>query len=480
MQAFRAEPTTGWHYIRVLAPLVVVVCLVASLAVASVHVLGAVRAYVGGESRWSKARSTAIQSLRDYAASQDPSDLVRFSQSLQVPLGDRQAREQLLSPKPDLAKVREGFLLGENHPEDIDGMVMLFQRLGWLPVFHRALTTWTHADELIEQLQALALRLQQQVHLHDTAGLKRTLSDLQSLNDALLHAERAFGTDLAEASRQTVFLLTISIVCSALMLTGLTGLLLHRTLKRQHAHQLAEAELGAQAQAAEKVAAAQRAFLSRLSHELRTPLNAILGFAQLISMDQQQLPAGVEDKVDALALGVGRRLLHLIEDVLDLTKVESGDIPLTIQRTDAREVLQASLQLVESTRQQYGVDIVELIGPDPLWVMADPQRLQQVFINLLSNGCKYNTRDGQIHLSAEVTEHEVRLSFADTGIGLTPEEAAQLFQPFRRVARKAHQIEGTGLGLYIVRQFLERMHGRIDLQSEPGVGSTFTVCLPPA
>lgn len=481
MQRSDTQRKLGWLYFRVLAPLVLVVAAVSALSVASVHVLGAVRAYVGGESRWSKARSLAVQALRDYAASHDPADLARYHAALAVPQGDRQAREQLSQPMPDMALVQQGFLQGENHPEDIAAMVQLFRRLSWLPVFNQALSTWTHADALIAQLQMQAAMLSSQVKGADLAGQQRTLTHIQQIDRDLLQTENAFSARLAEASRQTVMALTLGITLSAILLTLTSGWLIHRSLRRQHAQHLARAELAAQAQAADKVAQAQRAFLSRLSHELRTPLNAILGFAQLLAMDQTEPATDTQRQRINLILQAGRQLRSLIEDVLDLTKVESGDMALTIERVDARELLNQSLLLVDSTRQQHGVEIVNAMASQPLWVMADARRLQQIFLNLLSNACKYNRPQGRVRIWAEERRPDATLiHIEDTGIGLRPDEIGQLFQPFRRMPTKAREVEGTGLGLYIVQQFIERMQGRIELRSEFGVGSCFTLSLPPA
>lgn len=480
MQAFDARLRPGRIYFRVLAPLVLVVCLVSALSVASVHVLGAVRAYVGGESRWSKARSMAVQALRDYAASRDPTDLQRYHEALRVPLGDRLAREQLTHPRPDMRLVRQGFLGGENHPEDIDAMVQLFRHLGWLPVFRQAISQWTHADAVLDDLQAQARLLVRQVDGADVAGQHQTLLRIRQLDQELLRTESAFSTELAEASRQTVMSLTLGILVSALLLTLTSVLMVHRSLRRQHARQLAQAQLSAQAQAADNVARAQRAFLSRLSHELRTPLNAILGFAQLLSIDQTDHPTEHQRQRINLILQAGRQLLGLIEDVLDLTKVESGDMALTIQPVAVHDLLRTSLQLVENTRQQYGIEITSDFPDHELIVQADPRRLQQIFLNLLSNGCKYNRPQGTLHVSSSQDAQGVHMHFEDTGIGLSADEIGQLFQPFKRMPAKARDVEGTGLGLYIVRQFLERMQGRIEVRSEPGVGSCFTVSLPPA
>jgi len=141
-------------------------------------------------------------------------------------------------------------------------------------------------------------------------------------------------------------------------------------------------------------------------------------------------------------------------------------------------VLKSSLNLVESARQRFDVEIVNrLPDPTPL-VLADPKRMLQIFVNLLTNGCKYNKQGGHLFVDAHVDDSMLCIDFTDDGIGLDPQDAAELFQAFRRVTSVSSKVEGSGLGLYIVRQLVERMQGSVSVSSELGVGSRFSVRLP--
>ncbi len=244
--------------------------------------------------------------------------------------------------------------------------------------------------------------------------------------------------------------------------------------------EMAQAQLTMQRDAAEQVAQAQRDFLSRLSHELRTPLNAILGFAQLLELDKTTPLQPHQRQQVGMILAAGQQLLALIEDVLDLSKVEAGEINMALQPVNLTQTLHASMAMIDSARQLLGVQFVDQLPSATLWVQADPQRLQQVCLNLLSNSCKYNRPGGRVVIGASVQEHNVVLHISDDGQGMTADETAQLFQPFKRVASTAAQAEGTGLGLYIVKQLVERMRGHVTVQSEKGKGSTFSITLPSA
>ncbi|HEY9065689.1 MAG TPA: PAS domain-containing sensor histidine kinase [Burkholderiaceae bacterium] len=230
-------------------------------------------------------------------------------------------------------------------------------------------------------------------------------------------------------------------------------------------------------EAAERTARARIEFLSRLSHELRTPLNAILGFAQVIEMDSEEPLTPRQAERMKLLLDSGWHLLHLVDDVLDLTSIDSGQVAVRTQPTDLRAVVDASLAVIEPERRTFEIEARNELPAQLAPVLADPRRLQQVLVNLFSNGCKYNRRRGRLTISCHEQGHHLCLDIADEGAGLTPAEMNELFQPFKRLTR-TRDVPGTGLGLAVVKMLVGQMHGRVEVASEPGRGSRFTVCLP--
>jgi len=232
--------------------------------------------------------------------------------------------------------------------------------------------------------------------------------------------------------------------------------------------------------AAEQAAQARMEFLSRLSHELRTPLNAILGFAQLLLLDQVRPLAGPHAARVQLILDSGRQLLSLVEDVLDITKIDAGAVQVDLQPVEACALVRQAMALVDVVA---GAHQVQMSFEPPgltAWAVADPQRLQQVLMNLLSNACKYNRPGGRVTVAVQTLDARVRIAVCDTGPGIAEHEQRELFQPFKRLAATARRVEGTGLGLFIVKSLVERMNGRIELQSRVGEGSCFTLDLPAA
>jgi PAS domain S-box-containing protein len=238
------------------------------------------------------------------------------------------------------------------------------------------------------------------------------------------------------------------------------------------------AEIARQERAvAQRESSAKSEFLARMSHELRTPLNAVLGFAQLLQFDARALSADHNHKVEHIA-AAGRHLLSLINDVLDLSSLESGNLRLDLQPLALHEVVYETLPLVEALAREHGVTL----HADRLQatVRADRIRLRQVLINLLTNGIKYNRPHGRVTLTCTVDATHVTLHVTDTGRGLRADQLPQLFEPFNRLGIENEGIDGTGIGLAVVKALVERMEGAVMASSQPGTGSQFDVRLPRA
>ena len=236
------------------------------------------------------------------------------------------------------------------------------------------------------------------------------------------------------------------------------------------------AELEAARADAERANAAKSEFLSRMSHELRTPLNAVLGFGQLLEFEE--LTEAQRASVEQILRG-GRHLLGLINEVLDISRIETGNLSLSLEPVALEHVIEETLELVRPIADDAHLRLPR--GPMPdwqVWVRADQQRLRQVLLNLLSNAVKYNEPGGSISIRcSELRGRQVRISVTDTGRGIAEEDVDKLFSPFERLGADETEIQGTGLGLTLSKRLVEAMHGTIGVDSVPGVGSTFWIQL---
>ncbi|MBU1224226.1 MAG: PAS domain-containing protein [Gammaproteobacteria bacterium] len=237
-----------------------------------------------------------------------------------------------------------------------------------------------------------------------------------------------------------------------------------------------EQALMALSEEADRANRAKSDFLSSMSHELRTPMNAILGFGQLMEYDAA-LPEEHQDNVQEI-LRAGRHLLELINEVLDLAKVESGHIDLSLEPVEVCPIVEECLGLVGPLADQRDIQLSHK-GLKGAAVRADRTRLKQALLNLLSNAIKYNRDKGSVHIEIQLEDTDrLRIRVTDSGPGIPAARLAELFQPFNRLVAEYSDIEGTGIGLTITRRIVELMGGSVDVESELGVGSTFWIELP--
>ena len=255
---------------------------------------------------------------------------------------------------------------------------------------------------------------------------------------------------------------------------GIVGVILDITDRKKVEMELREAK-----EAAERASKAKTTFLSSISHEVRTPLNSIIGFANLLGSDSSSPLSHHQMDFVFRIQNSGENLLELFDEILDLSRIESGKMEIATEKVDCCEAALSALSTVSEMASKAGI---RLMGPEimgEVFVQADLSRLTQVLVNLLSNGIKYNKSGGKVTLSYRTTgDGLVRITVEDTGPGVAPDKMKMLFEPFDRLGVEGLNVKGSGVGLTIVKKLVHMMQGVVEVDSSPGAGSRFHVILP--
>ncbi len=231
---------------------------------------------------------------------------------------------------------------------------------------------------------------------------------------------------------------------------------------------------------AEDADRAKSVFLSQMSHEFRTPLNAILGFSRLLAGDSEHPLVESQQEELEFIQQAGKHLLSLVNEILDISKIEAGQVEFEFESRSLEECLNGAIQQISPVAKENQIEILPYSVPSEIKIRIDVKRFHQVLLNILSNAIKYNSENGSIQiLCKDIDDKFTRVAVKDIGIGLSEEQQSKLFSPFERVGQN-ESIEGTGLGLVICRKLINEMGGEIGVKSKAGEGSIFWVDIPKA
>jgi hypothetical protein len=507
----------------------------------SMNVLSAVRAFVEGEGDWSKAQKNAIFDLQHYALTRKDEDYQEFLSEFSVPEGDHQARIELMKPHPDMRIVREGLIQGHVHPDDIGPVVNLLRRFYWVSYLDKAIGYWHRGDDLLAELKDAGSQYREALSKHppDKKRLEETAGQIRSINRELTVIEEDFSKALGAGSRwlehivlSLLFAAVITVESIGLTLTFLTSRRISRGLAKlnEAAQKIGQGDfnhkltvdsydeigklkesinqmgslLAGTYQTLEKRVQERTLELSRLaeensklyeetkdalesrdeflsiaSHELKTPLSGMYLQLQLMRKLLPKVPASdATAKYQHLLEGSIKQtemLNRLVEELLDLTRIRAGKLELRKEECDLKPILDKSLSQLSSdiarSKSQLCVESdSKVVG------QFDPLRMSQLMTNLISNAVKYgNGKPIEVYLRSlkNMAEFQVK----DQGLGIPEDKQRAIFERFER-ADLTHEISGLGLGLYITKQLIEAHGGRIEVASQVGQGSTFTVRLP--
>lgn len=507
----------------------------------AMRTLSAVRAFVGGESLWSKGQKDSAFHLQRFAVTKNVEDYKSFLVHLRVPEGDHKARLELMKKEPNLEEVRNGFLAGHIHPDDIDPIIDLLRRFHWEPHLGKAIQIWEEADNLMEQFKTAGMEYYKQLRLRSPnhPKVREAQMKMRTLNDQLTAKEEEFSYVLGVGSRWLEYMV-ISILVMAVLTVEAIGLTLTffttRYLSRGLAQIMAAAksigkgefhhpipvesndEIGQLATAVNQMGVllkrshgeleqrvrertqelaglaqenallykeAQEAvrtrdeFMSIASHEIKTPLTSLsLQLQLLLRHANNSADCEEKEKIKSLAQACvrqSRRLAVLSEELMDLTRIRLGKLELKKERCDLTGLVSEIVSQLGNDAANSGSRMT-LQADGPILGEADVTRFGQVVTNLVSNAIKYG-EGGPIEVYTGRRNENFFLSVKDYGQGIPAEEQSRVFERFERNSVD-DRIGGLGLGLYISKQIVTAHGGTIELKSESGKGSTFSVFLP--
>lgn len=486
--------------------------------------LSAVRAFVYGESVWSKAQKDSAYYLKRMALTKDEKDYELYREALFVPHECRLARLELYKENPDMELVRRGFINGKIHPDEVGPILHMIRTFDFLPHIQTALRTWREADELLQEFERVAENYRRMVFTpgHDVSARMAIGRELDRINLELGKAEDRFSFALQEGARWLENVVLISLI-SLVVIVEVTGFLLvfffgnslaeklnqlidsarrigrgefevdlpvttgdevgkltaavntmGQTIKSSHSE--LERKISERTNELNEAIKTRDEFYSIASHELKTPVTAIQLSLQM--MQKSLMEKNEEVNRDKLlfqinkSVELSRKLTTLQDTLMDVARISGGMFDMELAQQDLMRVVKHS---VEEAQMNYPGRVIEIAGPDHCYTAIDPVRIGQVITNLILNGLKYGGGT-PVHLLVTDRDDRVEISVSDKGPGISRELHEKVFDQFIRV-NPDKGISGLGMGLYIARKIIEAHGGSLKLDSS-NLGTTFTAILP--
>lgn len=435
----------------------------------TIKILSASRAYINGESHYSKGQKDATRHLITYIFTKEETEWKSFKKEIKVPLGDKKARLGLLKNAP-LENIEEGLIAGRNNPKDFEDLIWLFKNFKWVPFFARAIKEWEEADRIILKLLILSNQTKQQINNNnlDLSERQIILNKINLLSEDLSINEHKFSESLSNGSRMVQQILLFINILFSLIIIGCVSIYYFRLFKKMRLEKLETEKTNQHLIHTNKK-------LDKLvystSHDLRSPISSLKGLVEMIKN---------EDNVEEIKyyLSLMKQSLdsqdQFIKDMIDYARNKQAKT--TITTVSLNKIIDDAIAQNQFREETRNIHIKKNLSINIIY--SDELMLKIIINNLLSNAIKYsdlNKEKPSITISTHSDETSNKISIEDNGIGINKEHQTKIFDMFF-VTKNNNK--GTGIGLYLVKDTIENLNGKIEVSSEINMGSKFVISLP--
>lgn len=426
----------------------------------SLRAMSSVRAYINGESNYSKGEKNASLSLMAYIHSENEQDWTDFLNYIKIPLGDSLARVTLLANGPKEV-VKKGFIQGRNHEEDVNNMIWLFKTFKDMPLMARPILIWEKGDSLIHQKILIANQIRASIH-DETLETKKEefLLALSENSMAVTRREMQFSARLGEAAREITNYLFYANTIIIFLILGSVCIYVVSMLRRLNEQNAALASANKELDL----------ITHSISHDLRAPINSMMGLVNLVQLESD--PEKQKTYVSMLQRTLNKQE-KFIKEVVELSKESRQHVKSQIVELDflVEQVINTHKHMSAAQDMKF----IKHMGIHKLF--TDPHRLEIILNNLVSNAIKYHDpskSDKFIEIKTYSGNDKIHIEVTDNGLGIHEKDISKIFDMYYMSTDRE---KGTGLGLYIVKEAIAKLEGRIEVKSVKGNGTTFTVIL---
>ncbi|MCB9060014.1 MAG: HAMP domain-containing histidine kinase [Halobacteriovoraceae bacterium] len=437
-------------------------------------ILSGIRAYVRGEGLYSKGQKDAVIALTKYVRTKKEEDFRDFEEMISIPIGDRIAREALLEDEPNKALAYKGFLQAQNSKEDIPTMINLFVYFQKLPFIANAIQIWTEGDKKIKQLHEAGNNLKNAVQKNEQILIDKYMLEINVLNSKLAALELDFSLTLSEGAngisqsmiRLSYFFFFMVFILVFFYIKNIVKSVdrLEKYLKDKQLKLKNEVEI-------------KNRFFSIIAHDLNSPYNQLMGLTEVMTSEADEFS---KEEIVELAKNVyesASRVFNLQNDLLkwSRTQFEKGEV--SRKKITTTELFKDSIHIYKTIAEDKNISLLNHIQEE--LVLVDPDMIQTVLRNLISNAIKFTPKEGKIVLSSELKGNHVEIKVTDSGVGISKKQQEDLFRPDKLSSNFGTNGErGTGIGLILCKEMLQKNDGDINVESNEGNGTQVIFTIP--